>query len=97
MCFRCNIIVVMQRIILGNYIFIINLLKSGNWVNLNGGGQRPAPIAASPAVSRMNNLQPLENLWGNTQNHCIHMRGLPFKASEMDIAEVINYLFLPPS
>lgn len=31
--------------------------------------------------------------WNNGTGHCVHMRGLPFRATEMDIADVSVVLF----
>ena len=32
--------------------------------------------------------------WNNGTGHCVHMRGLPFRATEMDIADVSVDLLL---
>lgn len=29
----------------------------------------------------------------NSHMHCVHMRGLPFRATEQDIADVIDYFY----
>lgn len=55
-----------------------NLSNISPWENQNGAG----PRAGRGPFDQ-------DGSWGNRsiQNHCIHMRGLPFKASQQDIAE----------
>ncbi|KAL1501944.1 hypothetical protein ABEB36_007170 [Hypothenemus hampei] len=73
-----------------------NLSNNSNnnnpWTTQNGG----------PRLGGMSGggRSPFENeQWANSrptvQNHCIHMRGLPFKATQMDIAEVDFILVVP--